>query len=330
MNFINNLKNWKDRNNTQPEEAEETTLPQDSEQEEVEAAEEEVVTLGTKIKVVAALAVVGFATYVAYWVQEPTDFKAQVIGPDSVTEEDAMAEEDAMTEDSMMESAPEEEAMIMEEETPTESVMVAQTTSSNEVEQEVAIIDFTFTPANITIEQGTTVVWTNLDVVDHTVTSDYFTSDVLKSGDSFSYTFEEAGTYDYFCTLHPQMKGKVTVSAGASAPTETLPETTEETTPQETEESLPTETLSPALLTTETTDTPTIVTIDPQELLEEEPEMENETMVLSLDNETEVRSAASVEESGQIAKSGPEDILYAGLFLGILYMNRRKLFPAKG
>lgn len=329
MKFLNNLKDWKDRKNNPPEDPE-----QDGS--EVVEEEEEVVTLGTKIKVVAALAVVGFATYVAYWVQEPTDFQAQLLEPDTLAEEDAMMEEgDAMVmeEDAMMESAPEEEATMMEAEAPSETVMVAQETSNNENQQDVAIIDFTFSPANVTVEPGTTVVWTNVDIVDHTVTSDYFTSDVLNPGDSYSFTFEDEGEFDYFCTLHPQMKGKVTVESGTTAPTETLPETSEETTTTETnEESLPTETLSPELLTTNNMEdeTPTIVTIDPQELLEEEPTMEEEAVLLTLTDDTDVRAAASAADSGELAKSGPEDILYVGLFLGILYMNRRKLFPAKG
>lgn len=286
-----------------------------------EAPEEEVVTLGTKIKVVAALAIVGFATYVAYWVQEPTDYKAQLLTP----EEQAVEEEDSMMEETSMQEA------AAEEETPIQQITLtaqnstqntAQETNQAAVEQEVAIIDFTFTPANITIEEGTTVVWTNLDTVDHTVTGDLFTSDVLESGDSFSYTFEQEGSYDYFCSIHPQMTGSITVTAGTTDSAETLPEseTTETTTPEET--------LSPQILTTETDAEPTIVTIDPQELLQEEEPEVAETVILTPLEETELRLAAEGVKNPELVKSGPEDVLYVALMMVILYVTRRKILPA--
>lgn len=77
----------------------------------------------------------------------------------------------------------------------------------------VKIDNFSFTPQTVTIRAGTTVTWTNKDDVPHTVvsTAKKFRSGVLDTEDQFSYTFNDAGTYDYFCSIHPHMTGKVIV-----------------------------------------------------------------------------------------------------------------------
>jgi plastocyanin len=80
--------------------------------------------------------------------------------------------------------------------------------------------DFAFAPANIIVDEGTTVTWTNRDSVGHTVTSDgggELQSPLLGQKETFSYTFDEPGRYSYFCSPHPYMKGLVTVrEAGAN------------------------------------------------------------------------------------------------------------------
>jgi plastocyanin len=79
---------------------------------------------------------------------------------------------------------------------------------------EVAIDYFSFSPQTIVVPVGTTVTWTNHDNVPHVVTSAnnrFNKSSVLKAGETFSNTFVTAGTYSYFCSIHPQMKGKITV-----------------------------------------------------------------------------------------------------------------------
>lgn len=78
---------------------------------------------------------------------------------------------------------------------------------------DVAITGFAFDPGTIEIEPGSEVTWSNDDPAPHTVTAldGAFDSETLDSGDSFSYTFEEAGTYTYRCNVHPDMKGKVQV-----------------------------------------------------------------------------------------------------------------------
>lgn len=80
----------------------------------------------------------------------------------------------------------------------------------------VTIGDYYFKPSFLTVATGTTVVWTNLGVVKegHTVTGDGFDSGVMHSGATYSHTFSIAGTFDYLCTIHPGMKGTVTVTEG--------------------------------------------------------------------------------------------------------------------
>lgn len=75
-----------------------------------------------------------------------------------------------------------------------------------------------YLPSIITIKQGQQVTWSNEDVAFHTVTSglydepsDLFDSGRLDPEQKFSVSFDEPGTFDYFCTLHPWMAGKVIV-----------------------------------------------------------------------------------------------------------------------
>ena len=71
-----------------------------------------------------------------------------------------------------------------------------------------------FSAPALTVKPGTTVTWTNRDDDAHTVTSvaNAFRSPGLDTGETFSYTFTRAGTYEYFCSLHPLMTGKVVVT----------------------------------------------------------------------------------------------------------------------
>jgi amicyanin len=77
----------------------------------------------------------------------------------------------------------------------------------------VQIDNFSFTPPTLTVHPGTTVTWVNKDDVPHTVTSTdkKFQSRALDTDERFSFTFPAAGTYDYFCSVHPHMTGKVIV-----------------------------------------------------------------------------------------------------------------------
>jgi plastocyanin/sugar lactone lactonase YvrE len=77
----------------------------------------------------------------------------------------------------------------------------------------IAIRNFAFDPSSVTIPAGTTVAWTNDDQIAHTATSstDVFNSGNLNLNQRYSYTFEQAGTFDYICIYHPYMKGTVIV-----------------------------------------------------------------------------------------------------------------------
>ncbi len=78
---------------------------------------------------------------------------------------------------------------------------------------EVKISGFAFVPATVTVSAGSTVTWTNQDSAPHTVTSetDLFDSGRLSINDSSSYAFTDRGTFSYYCTIHPYMKGEVIV-----------------------------------------------------------------------------------------------------------------------
>jgi plastocyanin len=75
----------------------------------------------------------------------------------------------------------------------------------------INIQDFAFTPSVATVKRGTTITWTNNDSVPHLIKFDKFDSKELKTGESFSFSFSVAGTYDYYCSIHPSMKGTIIV-----------------------------------------------------------------------------------------------------------------------
>ena len=79
----------------------------------------------------------------------------------------------------------------------------------------VKIGNFTFGPKVLTVAPGTTVTWVNDDDTPHTVAAAdrSFRSKALDTDERFSMTFAKPGTYDYFCSLHPHMTGKVVVKA---------------------------------------------------------------------------------------------------------------------
>jgi plastocyanin len=80
---------------------------------------------------------------------------------------------------------------------------------------QATIDNFSFSPPVLTVSVGTTVTWTNRDDIPHTVAdADHpkaIKSSPLDTGDSYSRAFPLAGTYHYFCSLHPHMQGTVVV-----------------------------------------------------------------------------------------------------------------------
>jgi len=78
----------------------------------------------------------------------------------------------------------------------------------------VDIVGFAFSPEDIIIKQGETIVWTNKDLAKHTATSDSedeIDSELLAKGESYSHTFDIIGEFSYHCVPHPYMIGKIIV-----------------------------------------------------------------------------------------------------------------------
>jgi plastocyanin len=80
-------------------------------------------------------------------------------------------------------------------------------------ETAVKIDNFNFSPVTVTVPVGSTVRWTNHDDIPHSVISEdeSFKSKALRTDENFSYTFNKAGTYSYYCSIHPRMTGTIVV-----------------------------------------------------------------------------------------------------------------------
>ena len=86
-------------------------------------------------------------------------------------------------------------------------------TASPSLSVEIRVVNFGFEPAEITVAPGTTIVWRNDSPTTHTVTAKNgaFDSGLLEGGKDYSVTLTQPGTYEYWCTLHPEMVGRVIV-----------------------------------------------------------------------------------------------------------------------
>lgn len=78
---------------------------------------------------------------------------------------------------------------------------------------EVRVDNFSFGPETLTVPVNSTVTWVNKDDVPHVIasTDGLFKSKALDTDDKFSFTFNKAGTYAYYCSIHPKMVGKIVV-----------------------------------------------------------------------------------------------------------------------
>ena len=78
---------------------------------------------------------------------------------------------------------------------------------------QVVMENLAFDPASITIKAGESVTWTNNDSTTHTITADNgeFESSSIAAGSTFTFQFDNAGTYAYHCSIHPSMKATVVV-----------------------------------------------------------------------------------------------------------------------
>ncbi len=282
----------------------------------IEQVAEEEITSGTKIKIISAFLIVILATLVANWVQEPTTTKVDLLGDINTP-----PSQDSSLQESTNNDTTETDTTL--EETTTK---VANEDSSTKIT--VTIKDFAYNPANININAGTTVEWTNMDDVVNTVTGDDFNSGTLHKGESYSHTFNKEGTYSYYSAFHPQMTGEVTVTGNLES---TSQETTNEENnaleePQQTTQQDETE-------TPQTTEQKDDSTIRPSAM---EGVQQGTTQSTQQESTTEKSTTNSVTINAQdllknppkenkLASSGPEDYLYLGIIVFALWINRKKL-----
>lgn len=75
----------------------------------------------------------------------------------------------------------------------------------------ISIVDLSFVPKDAEVKAGASVIWTNDDIVAHTVTGDGWDSGRIEPGKGFDRIFDEPGTYPYYCSIHPDMKARIVV-----------------------------------------------------------------------------------------------------------------------
>ena len=91
--------------------------------------------------------------------------------------------------------------------------MRARSEEAKNMAGEVKIDNFTFNPQTLTVPVNSAVTWVNKDDIPHVVTGNggLFKSKALDTDQTYSYTFTKAGTYEYYCSIHPKMVGKIVV-----------------------------------------------------------------------------------------------------------------------
>ncbi len=100
-----------------------------------------------------------------------------------------------------------------ESSTTTSTEATATSTTEAASRADIIIDGFTFDPSTFTVSVGDTVTWENVQGVGHTTTADggEWNSGSLSTGGTFSHTFETAGSFTYFCQIHPAMEGTIEV-----------------------------------------------------------------------------------------------------------------------
>jgi plastocyanin len=91
----------------------------------------------------------------------------------------------------------------------------AETLPTDQATQEantIIIKSFIFNPGTLTVKKGTKVSWINQDAMAHKIQAGNFMSSDLNKGDKFTFTFDTQGEYNYICSIHPSMKGKIVVT----------------------------------------------------------------------------------------------------------------------
>jgi len=149
------------------------------------------------------------------------DLSEKVKSGDNTMEKETVELEEEISMEETNEEIHEEETMVEEtHEEPagptTHTVDIPTGTSVPGCEESNAC----YLPADITINAGDTVEWINVDTAAHTVTggspadgpSGVFDSSLVMASANYAFTFDDAGSYDYFCMVHPWMVGSVTVN----------------------------------------------------------------------------------------------------------------------
>ena len=98
--------------------------------------------------------------------------------------------------------------------TPQTTAPATQTTPVSLPPVAITVQNFAFSPASVSVPAGTTVIWTNRDAAPHQIASDTgaFMGNPIGRGSSYSFTFTTPGTFPYHCSIHPSMKGTITVT----------------------------------------------------------------------------------------------------------------------
>jgi plastocyanin len=94
-------------------------------------------------------------------------------------------------------------------------VMAIGSRAAGAADAEIIVDNFTFSPVPLMVKAGTTVTWMNHDDIPHSIVCPALKikSHPMDSDETFAYRFEQEGTFDYICGLHPHMHGQVVVAA---------------------------------------------------------------------------------------------------------------------
>lgn len=142
-----------------------------------------------RLRTLLAPALIAFALALSACGSSDDDTSTEATGTDTAPAETTTTEEDGST------PAPSGEAQRSEK---------------------VKIVEFTYEPDPVTVQVGGKVIWQNEDMAPHTATADdgSFDTGTLEKGKIGSETFKQAGSYPYFCEIHPDMRGTVEVVEG--------------------------------------------------------------------------------------------------------------------
>lgn len=267
------------------------------------------VSTGMKAKVLASLAIVAVAGYIAYWVQEPVQLQADVLQGNQV----AAVENSPAT----LESAPTAAPM-----TDGNSSNLLAATDPAAKTANVSVSLFGFEPAVLKIDKDTTVIWTNTSTENQTIIGSSpegrgFASPVLSNGQTYSFKFDQDATFEYYSTYNPALKATVTVGQGSvvsaplaqsSAPATTIGQ------PAGAAASMATST-APVIADSSTPGLLDQVVAAAPEATSTEPSPVEPSAAEDL-------KAAAPEA---LAETGPTDMLYLFILAAIVWFNRRKL-----